>query len=163
MSVLRLSVLQRFFYEEHTYVLPGHVEVSVLERCPSYGMSVLRGFTVHFIQQAWGGPICFVYYVTPEFRRWRKDVIASCGKQVYMTCVLTPVTSLWSSFHFVAKDFRQVFYYKRIDSKKAVRVIYKADYQSYDRAKTHIIYWVIFCHLFLGTDQVSSVIDQVHL
>ena len=26
----------------------GHVEVSVLGRCPSYGMSVLRGFTVIF-------------------------------------------------------------------------------------------------------------------
>ena len=25
------------------------MEVSVLERCPSYGMSVLRGFTVHMI------------------------------------------------------------------------------------------------------------------
>ena len=24
----------------------GHLKVSVLERCPSYGMSVLRGFTV---------------------------------------------------------------------------------------------------------------------
>ena len=35
-----------FFYEKHTYVLPGHVEVSVLERCQSYGKSVLRGFTV---------------------------------------------------------------------------------------------------------------------
>ena len=30
----------------NTHVLPGHVEVSVLERCPSYGMSVLRGLTV---------------------------------------------------------------------------------------------------------------------
>ena len=37
----------RFFYEKHTYVLPGHAEVSVLERCPSYGMPVLRGFTVY--------------------------------------------------------------------------------------------------------------------
>ena len=34
------------FYEKHTYGLPAHVKVSVLERCPSYGMSVLRGFTV---------------------------------------------------------------------------------------------------------------------
>ena len=34
------------FYEKDTYVLPGQVEVSVLERCPSYWMSVLRGFTV---------------------------------------------------------------------------------------------------------------------
>ena len=48
-SVLRLSVLQRFFNEKDTYVLPGHVKVSVLQRCPSYGMSVLRGFTVVFI------------------------------------------------------------------------------------------------------------------
>ena len=44
--VLRLSVLQRFFYEKHTYVLPGYVKVSVLKKCPSYRMSVLRGFTV---------------------------------------------------------------------------------------------------------------------
>ena len=45
-SFLRLSVLQRFFYEKDTYVLPGHVKVSILERCPSYGMFVLRGLTV---------------------------------------------------------------------------------------------------------------------
>ena len=36
------------FYVKHTYYLPGHVKVSVLERCPSYGMSVLRGFTEEF-------------------------------------------------------------------------------------------------------------------
>ena len=30
-------------------VLPGHVNVSVLERCPSYGMSVLGGFTVRMV------------------------------------------------------------------------------------------------------------------
>ena len=34
------------FYEKHTYFLPGHVKVSVLDRCPFYGMSVLGGFTV---------------------------------------------------------------------------------------------------------------------
>ena len=45
-SVLHLSVLSRFFYEKDTKVLPGHVKVSVLERRPSYGMSVLSGFTV---------------------------------------------------------------------------------------------------------------------
>ena len=32
------------YYEKHTYVLPGYVEVSVLERCLSYGMSVLKRF-----------------------------------------------------------------------------------------------------------------------
>ena len=46
MSVLRLSVFKRFFYEKHTYVLLGHLEVSVLERCLSYGISVIRDFTV---------------------------------------------------------------------------------------------------------------------
>ena len=43
----------RFFHEKHTYALPGHVEVSVLERCPSYGMSVLRGFTVVIFYSSW--------------------------------------------------------------------------------------------------------------
>ena len=46
MSVLRLSVLWVFFYEIDISVLPGYVRVSVLERCPSSGMSALRGFTV---------------------------------------------------------------------------------------------------------------------
>ena len=36
-----------------TYVLPGHVEVSVLERCPSYGMSVLKGFTVLYVNDSY--------------------------------------------------------------------------------------------------------------
>ena len=31
---------------EMTHALPGQVNVSVLERCPSYGMPVLRGLTV---------------------------------------------------------------------------------------------------------------------
>ena len=44
-SALRLSVLQRFFYRKDTYLLPGHVEMSVLGTFPYYGMSVLRGFT----------------------------------------------------------------------------------------------------------------------
>ena len=35
-----IAHLIEVFYEKHTYVLPGHVEVSVLERCPPYGMSV---------------------------------------------------------------------------------------------------------------------------
>ena len=45
---VRLTIVRliEVFYEKHTYVLPGQVEVSVSERCPSYGMSVLRGFTV---------------------------------------------------------------------------------------------------------------------
>ena len=38
--------LIEIFYERHIYILPGHVKVSVLESCPSYGMSVLGGFTV---------------------------------------------------------------------------------------------------------------------
>ena len=45
-SVLPMSVLQRFFNEKDTYVLMGNVKVSVLERFPSDAMSVLRGFTV---------------------------------------------------------------------------------------------------------------------
>ena len=45
---VRLTIVRlvEVFYEKHTCVLPGHVEMFVLERCPSSGMSVLRGFTV---------------------------------------------------------------------------------------------------------------------
>ena len=41
---VRLTVFR--LIKDLTYVLPGHVKVFVLERCPSYGMSVLRYFTV---------------------------------------------------------------------------------------------------------------------
>ena len=43
---VRLTIVRLIEVFLHTYVLPGHVKVSVLERCPSYGISVLRGFTV---------------------------------------------------------------------------------------------------------------------
>ena len=43
---LTIVRLVEVFYEKHTNVLPGHVKVSVLDRCPSYGMSVLRGCPV---------------------------------------------------------------------------------------------------------------------
>ena len=48
---VRLTIVRliEVSYEKHTYVPPGHVEVSVLERCPSNGMSVLGGFTVLFL------------------------------------------------------------------------------------------------------------------
>ena len=49
-SLLRLSIPWRFFDEKDTYVLPGHVKVSVLERFPSDGMSVLIGFTIFAYQ-----------------------------------------------------------------------------------------------------------------
>ena len=45
---VRLTIVRliEIFHEKHTYALPGNVKVSVLERCPCYEMSVLRGFTV---------------------------------------------------------------------------------------------------------------------
>ena len=43
---LMFACLIELFYENDTFVLSGHVKVSVLERCPSYGISVLRGVTV---------------------------------------------------------------------------------------------------------------------
>ena len=45
-SVLQLHVLQNYFCKDCIYVLPGYVRVSVLDKCLSYGMSVLRCFTV---------------------------------------------------------------------------------------------------------------------
>jgi len=44
-SALQLSFLEVFLWERHekdTYLLPGHVKVSVSEMCSSYGMSVLK-------------------------------------------------------------------------------------------------------------------------
>ena len=37
---------QLYFYEELIYVLPGNTKVFVLEKCPSYWMSLLSGFTL---------------------------------------------------------------------------------------------------------------------
>ena len=58
------------FYEKHTYVLLGHVEVSVLERCPFYGMSVLRGFTVF---------TAFTLFETPtelnNTKKWKRSIL----------------------------------------------------------------------------------------
>ena len=43
---LTIARLVEVFYEKHIYVLPGPLEVSVLERCQSYGMSILKSSTV---------------------------------------------------------------------------------------------------------------------
>ena len=46
-SVLQVDVFWRLYPKEITYFLPRQMEVFVLRRCPSYGISVSRGFTVH--------------------------------------------------------------------------------------------------------------------
>ena len=56
------------FYDRHTYVLPGHVKVFVLERCPSYEITVLRGFTV-------------VYYFDENISRW-----SNCSDPIFLGC-----------------------------------------------------------------------------
>ena len=55
--------LTEVFYEKHNSVLPGYVEVYVLEKYPSYGKSVLRGFTVSANNIPSNGRREFVFFV----------------------------------------------------------------------------------------------------
>ena len=59
---VRLSVsrlMEVFFHEKDTYFLPTHMKVSFLEKCPSYGMSVLGGLTINY------------YYFTRNYNSWK--------------------------------------------------------------------------------------------